>query len=58
MKRKREKLNLSIDSEVLKFAKKWSYVNQKPISRFVEDLFRERMDFTKGLTPDIYLFDR
>lgn len=59
MKKKmpRERLNLSLDPEILDFAKKWSYVINRPISRLVEDMFIELKDLVLNVTPNQYLYD-
>jgi len=56
-KNPRERLNLSLDSEILDFAKKWSYVRNKPISRLVEDMFSELKNLVSSVTPEQYLHD-
>lgn len=56
-KNPRERLNLSIDSEILDFAKKWSYVRNKPISRLVEDMFCDLKHLVPNITPEQYLHD-
>jgi hypothetical protein len=59
MKKKmpRERLNLSLDSEILDFAKKWSYVRNRPISRLVEDMFSDLKELVSTVTPEQYLHD-
>jgi hypothetical protein len=59
MKKKnpRDRLNLSIDSEILDFAKKWSYVKKMPISRLVEDMFIDLKELVSNITPELYLHD-
>lgn len=59
MKKKmpRERLNLTLDPEILDFAKKWSYIINRPISRLVEDMFSELKGLVSNVTPEQYLYD-
>jgi hypothetical protein len=56
-KKTRERLNLSIDFEILDFAKKWSYVRKTSISRLVEDMFSDLKDLVSNVSPEQYLND-
>lgn len=57
MNRIRKKLNLSLDEELIRFAKQWSYVTQKPISRLIDGFLTNLREHVSQSSPEIW-FDR
>jgi len=50
-KKEKQRINLSLDKEALEFAKKWSYVIQKPISHLVDEFFSKLRSDVLAMTP-------
>lgn len=57
MGRKKARLNLYLDKELLDFAKKWSYVANVPISGMLEEHLRRQQERLKGVSPFQWLTD-
>jgi len=54
---RKKRLNLYIDKDLYDFAKKWSHVIRKPISRMLEDSLRSQQELVKQVTPFQWLND-
>lgn len=56
MKKQRERINLSIDREVLELVKKWSYITQTPISRLFDEVFSDKLKQIGQMSPEEWLY--
>jgi len=56
-KKKKARLNLYINEEIIRFAKEWSYVTNKPISKMFEEHFEQQEEIISKITPFQWLND-
>lgn len=56
-KNKKSHLNLYINNEIVKFAKEWSYVTNKPISTMLEEYLEQQKTVVSQITPFQWLND-
>ena len=56
-KKKKARLNLYISEEIIRFAKEWSYVTNKPISKMFEEHLNQQRNIASETTPFQWLND-
>lgn len=56
-KTKKSRLNLYLRNDAIQFAKKWSYVTNKPISKMLEEYLNSQKDLVASITPFQWLND-
>ena len=56
-KNKKLHLNLYINEEIVRFAKEWSYVTNKPISTMLEEYLNQQKSIVSKTTPFQWLND-
>lgn len=56
-KNKKKRLNLYLSEEAIAFAKQWSYVIGKPISKILEDQLNRQKNMVASITPFQWLND-
>jgi len=56
-KNKKVHLNLYISEEITRFAKEWSYVTNKPISKMLEEYLQQQKSIVSRTTPFQWLND-
>ena len=54
---KKARLNLYINEEIIRFAKEWSYVTNKPISKMLEEYLEQKKNLISNTTPFQWLND-
>ena len=54
---KKGRLNLYLNRDIIRFAKEWSYVTDKPISKMLEEHLVRQMEMVKRITPFQWLND-
>jgi len=54
---KKARLNLYISEEIILFAKEWSYVTGKPISKMLEEYLKQQKTIVSKTTPFQWLND-
>ncbi|GAB4333415.1 MAG: hypothetical protein Kow0089_02070 [Desulfobulbaceae bacterium] len=55
--KKKKRLNLYLSDEAIRFAKDWSYVTGKPISRMLEEFLEQQRKVVERITPFQWLSD-
>jgi hypothetical protein len=56
-KTKKARLNLYINEDIIQFAKDWSYVTNKPISKMLEEHINRQKEIVLSTTPFQWLND-
>lgn len=57
VKKEKVRLNLYLGKELVEFAKEWSYVTDKSISRMLEEYLKEKRDLVPQVSPFQWLSD-
>lgn len=55
--KEKKRLNLYLDKRLIEFAKDWSYVTDKPISRMFEEYLVEQQQLVDSISPFQWLSD-
>ena len=55
--KKKKRLNLYLKGEAIDFAKEWSYVTKKPISKMLEEYLIHQKEMVSSITPFQWLSD-
>lgn len=56
-KTRKTRLNLYLSNEAIQFAKQWSYVTNKPISKMLEEYLDRQKEIVSSITPFQWLND-